>query len=105
MMLLSLFGGEFGRTPKINKGSGRDHWPQVSCALLAGGGFHHGQTIGATNKLGEYATDRSQFHMQEILLLRYIAVLGIDTMSQTIVDNTGRPNYLLEHREPIKELI
>ena len=95
--------GEFGRTPTINKGSGRDHWPQVSCALLAGGGFHHGQTIGATNKLGEYATDRP-VHMQEICATLYRG-LGIDTVSQTIVENTGRPNYLLEHREPIKELI
>jgi len=95
--------GEFGRTPKINKSSGRDHWPQVSCALLAGGGFRHGQTIGATNKLGEHATDRP-VHMQEICATLYRG-LGIDTTSQTIVDNTGRPNYLLEHLEPLEELI
>src|SRR5262249_1824408 len=37
--------GEFGRTPRINKGAGRDHWPQVSCALLAGGGMRTGQAI------------------------------------------------------------
>ena len=48
--------GEFGRTPRINKDAGRDHWPQVSCALLAGGGMKTGQVIGATNRLGEYAT-------------------------------------------------
>lgn len=95
--------GEFGRTPKINKGAGRDHWPQVSCALLAGGGFNHGQVIGATNKLGEHATDRP-VHMQEICATLYRG-LGINTTSQTIVDNTGRPNYLLEHQEPVKELI
>ena len=47
--------GEFGRTPKINNTAGRDHWPQVSCALLAGGGMRTGQVIGATNRLGEYA--------------------------------------------------
>lgn len=45
--------GEFGRTPKINKNAGRDHWPQVSCALLAGGGMRAGQVIGSTNRLGE----------------------------------------------------
>ena len=95
--------GEFGRTPKINKGAGRDHWPQVSCALLAGGGFHHGQVIGATNKLGERATDRP-VHMQEICATLYRG-LGINTSSQVIVDNTGRPNYLLEHRNPVEELI
>jgi hypothetical protein len=43
--------GEFGRTPKINKDGGRDHWPQVSTALLAGGGMKTGQAIGATNRL------------------------------------------------------
>ncbi len=50
--------GEFGRTPRINKGAGRDHWPQVSCAMLAGGGMKTGQVIGATNRLGEYAANR-----------------------------------------------
>ena len=95
--------GEFGRTPKINKGAGRDHWPQVSCALLAGGGFHHGQVIGSTNKLGERAADRP-VHMQEICATLYHG-LGIDTTSQVIVDKSGRPNYLLEHRDPVEELI
>src|SRR5262249_13691621 len=50
--------GEFGRTPRINKGAGRDHWPQVSCAILAGGGLRTGQAIGATNRLGEFAKER-----------------------------------------------
>lgn len=50
--------GEFGRTPKINKNAGRDHWPRVSCAIMAGGGIRAGQVIGTTNRLGEYATDR-----------------------------------------------
>src|SRR5205085_10910261 len=50
--------GEFGRTPRINPQAGRDHWPQVSCALLAGGGMRTGQAIGATNRLGEYAKER-----------------------------------------------
>jgi uncharacterized protein (DUF1501 family) len=40
--------GEFGRTPKISNIVGRDHWPQVNCALLAGGTFRHGQVIGAS---------------------------------------------------------
>ena len=44
--------GEFGRTPMINKDAGRDHWPQVGCGLLAGGGMRHGQVIGATDRLG-----------------------------------------------------
>ena len=44
--------GEFGRTPRINNTAGRDHWPQLSCALLAGGGMRTGQVIGATDRLG-----------------------------------------------------
>lgn len=44
--------GEFGRTPTINAQAGRDHWPRVSCALLAGGGMQTGQVIGATDRLG-----------------------------------------------------
>ena len=95
--------GEFGRTPKINAGGGRDHWPQVSCALLAGGGFRHGQVIGSTNRLGEVPESRP-VHIQEVCATMNKA-LGIDTMSTTLIDRTGRPQYLLDHREPLKELI
>ena len=94
--------GEFGRTPKINKNAGRDHWPQVSAALLAGGGLRTGQVIGATNRLGEHATDRP-VHMQEITATLYHA-LGVRTSETTLVDATGRPQYLVE-RQPISELI
>jgi len=95
--------GEFGRTPKINPKGGRDHWPQVSAALLAGGGFNHGQIIGSTNRLGEVPETRP-VHIQEICATMYRG-LGIDTMSTTLLDRTGRPQYLLDHREPLKELI
>lgn len=94
--------GEFGRTPKVNKDSGRDHWPQVNCALLFGGGMKHGQVIGSTNKLGEYAQDRP-VHVQEVFATLYHS-LGIDTSQTTLVDTTGRPQYLTEH-QPIRELI
>ncbi len=94
--------GEFGRTPKINEGAGRDHWPQVSCAWMAGGGIRGGQAIGATNRLGEHAVDRP-VHMQEIMATLYHN-LGIDVANTTISDPTGRPQYLVEHA-PIAELI
>ncbi|NBV45949.1 MAG: DUF1501 domain-containing protein, partial [Planctomycetia bacterium] len=94
--------GEFGRTPKINKDAGRDHWPQVSCALLAGGGLRTGQVIGATNRLGEHATERP-VHVQEIVATLYHA-LGFRTHEVTIADQTGRPQYLVEHA-PMAELI
>ena len=95
--------GEFGRTPKINKGAGRDHWPAVSCALLAGGGIRSGQAIGSTNRLGEYAANRP-VDMQEIIATVYHN-LGIDPMTATLIDPAGRPQYLLEKREPMRELV
>jgi hypothetical protein len=98
-----LVWGEFGRTPRINQGAGRDHWPQVSCALMAGGGMRTGQAIGSTNRLGEYAVSRP-VHMQEIIGTAYHN-LGIDVMNTTIPDPTGRPQFLVDVREPMKELI
>jgi hypothetical protein len=94
--------GEFGRTPRINKGAGRDHWPQVSCALLAGGGMKTGQAIGATNRLGEYAKERP-VHFQEIFATLYHN-LGINPATTTIADPTGRPQHLVE-RSPLRELV
>ena len=96
--------GEFGRTPRINtKGGGRDHWPRVGPALLAGGGMRTGQAIGATNRLGEYALDRP-VHMQEVIATIYHN-LGIDPGTTTISDPTGRPQYLIENRIPIREIV
>ncbi len=94
--------GEFGRTPKINPGAGRDHWTKVSCAYLAGGGMQTGQAIGSTNRLGEEPANRP-VHMQEIVATLYHN-LGIDTASVAIPDPTGRPQYLVDHA-PVSELI
>jgi hypothetical protein len=94
--------GEFGRTPRINKNAGRDHWPNVSCALLAGGGIRAGQAIGATNRLGEEATERP-VNFQEIFATLYHN-LGIDVAATRLIDPAGRPQYLVEH-QPIAELI
>jgi hypothetical protein len=94
--------GEFGRTPRINKDAGRDHWPQVSCALLAGGGMRTGQAIGATDRLGESAKERP-VHFQEVFATLY-RNLGIDPEATTLIDPTGRPQYLVQ-KAPIRELI
>jgi hypothetical protein len=93
--------GEFGRTPRINKDAGRDHWPAVSCALLAGGGMRTGQVIGSTNRLGEFAKDRP-VHFQEIFATLY-RNLGINPETTTLVDPSGRPQYLVQ-KAPIREL-
>ncbi|MFO0918717.1 MAG: DUF1501 domain-containing protein [Planctomycetaceae bacterium] len=96
--------GEFGRTPVINKHGGRDHWPQVACALLAGGGIRAGQVIGATNKLGEYPTERP-VHFQEVFATLYHN-LGIDVGQTTLPDRSGRPTYLVDPiYAPLPELV
>ena len=95
--------GEFGRTPKINKNGGRDHWPRVSCALLAGGGMKHGQVIGATDRLGGEATERP-VHFMEVLATLYHHV-GIDVAAATLPDLSGRPQFITDGHSPIHELI
>ena len=94
--------GEFGRTPRINRQAGRDHWPQVSCAFLAGGGMRTGQAIGATNRLGEYAKERP-VHFQEVVATLYHN-LGLNPMTTTITDPTGRPQHLVD-KPPLPELV
>jgi len=95
--------GEFGRTPKINKDAGRDHWPQASHCLLAGGGLRTGQVIGSTNRLGEHPQDRP-VHYREVFATLYHQ-LGIEASRTTLTDLRGRPHYLVDQRNPIKELI
>jgi len=96
--------GEFGRTPKINKNAGRDHWPRVSCALLAGGGMRTGQAIGATNRLGEYATDRP-VTFQEVFATLYHNI-GLNLRAVREFDLRGRPQYPVDPGvEPMRELI
>ncbi|MEO8351165.1 MAG: DUF1501 domain-containing protein [Chthoniobacteraceae bacterium] len=96
--------GEFGRTPNINKDGGRDHWPRVSCAALAGGEFRHGQVIGATDRLGGEPAARP-VDFQEIFATLYHH-LGIDTRTATVPDLSGRPRYLVDEQfRPLPELV
>jgi hypothetical protein len=101
--VLVVVWGEFGRTPKINKNGGRDHWPQNNCCLLAGGNLKVGQAIGKTNRLGEVPEERP-VRFQEIISTIYHC-LGIDTGTQTLIDPAGRPQYLTDDREPVRELV
>ncbi|MBC8355846.1 MAG: DUF1501 domain-containing protein [Planctomycetes bacterium] len=96
--------GEFGRTPKISAQVGRDHWPRVNCALMAGGGMKTGQVIGATGRLGGEAVDRA-VTFPEIYATLY-RNLGIDANLATIPDLGGRPQYLVEGQpQPLSELV
>src|SRR2546421_1899015 len=94
---------EFGRTPKINKDAGRDHWPRVSFGLLAGGGLRHGQVIGATNRFGEEPQERP-VDFKDVFATLYHA-MGIDVATMPVPDQFGRPNFLLEGHEPLPELV
>jgi hypothetical protein len=95
--------GEFGRTPKINKDGGRDHWPNVNCGLLAGGGMRTGQVIGSTDRLGAEVKDRP-VQFGEVFATLYHN-MGIDVSKTTIPDLTGRPQYLVDGYAPMRELI
>jgi hypothetical protein len=96
--------GEFGRTPTINKDAGRDHWPRVSFALLAGGGLKHGQIIGATDRLGGEASERP-VQFGEVFATLYHS-LGIDVNKVTVPDLSGRPQFLVENGlQPLREVV
>ncbi len=95
--------GEFGRTPIINKDAGRDHWPQVGGALLAGGGMRCGQVIGATDRVGGEPVERPG-HFAEVFATLYHR-LGIDPNATTVRDLAGRPQYVVDKFRPMRELI
>jgi uncharacterized protein (DUF1501 family) len=96
--------GEFGRRPKIGNVTpdGRSHWPAAGFALLAGGGLKTGQVVGETDRLGEASTGRP-FVPSNILATLY-HTLGI-SLRQTLPDHAGRPQFLLDEREPLRQLL
>jgi len=101
--VVTVMWGEFGRTPKINgSDGGRDHWSPVMGALVAGGGLKMGQAIGASSARAEYPKDR-RITVPQVLSTMYHA-MGIDP-SQTFPNGSGRPMYILDDREPVRELI
>jgi len=93
--------GEFGRTPRINGNAGRDHWGRVMSVVLAGGGLKTGQIIGSSDSNGAVPKD-NPYRPEHVLAILY-RHLGIDA-SQTFLDHSGRPRYVLEQRELIREL-
>ena len=100
--ILLVISGEFGRTPRINRNAGRDHWAPLSTLALAGGGLQMGQTIGeSAPKLDVPAT--AAISPQD-LMATIFHVLGIDTRLQ-FANQAGRPVYLIEEGNPISELV
>jgi hypothetical protein len=97
--------GEFGRTPKIGtQGStdGRDHWPYVMSMMMAGGGFRHGQVIGASSRDGGEIAERPVTPGDIAATIYHHFGVPIDA---TYLDHQGRPLRIVEHGEPIRELI
>jgi uncharacterized protein (DUF1501 family) len=99
---LVLVWGEFGRTPRINKDAGRDHWPGAMSVVLAGGGLQMGQVIGQSDAKAEYAKERPL--MPEDVLSTMYHVLGVD-QNQEYHNEAQRPVKILNSGEPIKELV
>ena len=99
--VVTVVWGEFGRTPKVNGGAGRDHWSPVMSALVAGGGLKMGQAIGTSSAKGEYPKDRP-LKVPNLLATLYRAI-GIDPAT-TFPNNAGRPMYVLDEREGVAEL-
>ena len=95
--------GEFGRTPKMNSAGGRDHWGHTFSVLFGGGGLNLGQPVGSSDDRGAYVKDRP-VDPQDIAATVY-RFLGIDGRRTTYPDNTGRPMHLIDHGEPIRELL
>ncbi|MBT3596331.1 MAG: DUF1501 domain-containing protein [Verrucomicrobia bacterium] len=93
--------GEFGRTPKINKDAGRDHWPHAMSVLMSGAGIPGGQIVGATDARGFYASDN--VYSPEDFAASLYTKMGIDP-TQTLYQSTGRPIRLVNGGSPIKEL-
>jgi hypothetical protein len=100
--VLLIVWGEFGRTPRVNGGSGRDHWPGAMSALLAGGGLRMGQVIGATSRKGEYPVERP-VRPEDVLQTMY-HLLGINP-AQEFPNESGRPMPVLNTGKIIGELL
>ena len=93
--------GEFGRTPKINKDAGRDHWPDCYTALLAGGGIKAGYVHGASDSIGAYP-DRDAVTPAD-LAATIFTLFGIESGFK-IRDSLGRPYPMCEGR-PVRDLL
>src|SRR5207302_4155112 len=98
---LVLAWGEFGRTPKVNGQAGRDHYPNVFSAALAGGPIKGGRIVGASDEHGAFPKTNPKTP-QDVLATMY-AHLGIDTEAQYL-HPTGRPISVLPTGKVIEEL-
>ncbi|MCY2963268.1 MAG: DUF1501 domain-containing protein [Planctomycetota bacterium] len=99
---LLVIAGEFGRTPRINKDAGRDHWPSVYTTVLCGGGVKGGVILGESDALAEYPKARPISH-QDVLATVYHQ-LGID-YRRTYFNEAQRPVEILNYGKHIAEIV
>ncbi len=100
--ILLVISGEFGRTPKVNGGMGRDHWAPLSTLALAGGGLQMGQVVGES--AAKVDVPKTTPIGPQDLMATIFTVLGIDRKVQ-YVDQAGRPVYMVENGHPVEALV
>ncbi len=100
--ILLVITGEFGRTPKINRNAGRDHWAPLSTLALSGGGLKMGQVVGESAPKADLPKS-SPIRPQD-LMATIFHVLSIDPHVQ-FVNTAGRPVYMIEDGRPISALV
>ena len=100
--ILLVISGEFGRTPKVNKNSGRDHWAPLTTLALAGGGLKMGQAVGES--AAKVDVPKTNPIRPQDLMATVFHSLGIDRHTQ-FVNQAGRPVYMVESGKPIAELV
>lgn len=100
--ILLVVTGEFGRTPKINRNAGRDHWAPLSTLALSGGGLKMGQVVGESTPKAE--VPKSNPIRPQDLMATVFHVLGLDPQLQ-FTNQAGRPVYMLEDGRPISALV
>ncbi len=94
--------GEFGRTPRINPGAGRDHWPNVFTVVMAGGGLKRGMVLGESDARAEFPKEHP--HSPQDVLATMYQLLGIDR-HKSYVNDANRPIEILNYGEPIREIL
>jgi hypothetical protein len=100
--ILLVITGEFGRTPRINGGAGRDHWAPLSTLALAGGGLKMGQVVGESTAKAE--VPKSKPISPQDLMATVFHVLGLP-QDLHYKDPTGRPSPMVDGGKPIAELV
>ena len=100
---LVVWGGEFGRTPKLNTAGGRDHWPRVFSVALAGAGIRGGTVVGSSDAVGESPRDRPVTPSE--LAATIYTLLGVSPDLE-LKTGDGRPvRLVVEGSEPISEVM